>query len=94
MWKRIGERALETSGLDWTVICPGGLREQEELLEREALVLTGQDTQQGRCIPRRLVARCCLNALQAPASIGQVLELTSRTDEQGTGFEEALAAMT
>ncbi|QEY31067.1 SDR family oxidoreductase [Synechococcus sp. RSCCF101] len=93
IWKRIGEQALETSGLDWTVIRPGGLREQEDRLEQEGLVLSGRDTQQDRSIPRRLVARCCLDALQHPASIGRVLEITSRSDAPGPGFAEALAAL-
>ena len=77
VWKRLGEQALERSGLDWTVIRPGGLSEREEGLEGEGIRWSGPDTQESESIPRRLVARCCLDALNTPASIGRILEVTS-----------------
>ena len=77
VWKRLGEQALERSGLDWTVIRPGGLSEREEGLEGEGIRWSGADTQESDSIPRRLVARCCLEALNTPASIGRILEVTS-----------------
>ncbi len=77
LWKRVGERWLESSGLDWTVIRPGGLRESEEGLEREGLFFSGPDQQESNSIPRRLVARVCLDAVEAPASIGRIIEITS-----------------
>jgi uncharacterized protein YbjT (DUF2867 family) len=40
VWKRVGERALERSGLDWTVIRPGGLSEREDGLESEGILWT------------------------------------------------------
>ena len=77
VWKRLGEQALERSGLDWTVIRPGGLSEREEGLEGEGIRWRGADTQESESIRRRLVARCCLEALNTPASIGRILEVTS-----------------
>jgi uncharacterized protein YbjT (DUF2867 family) len=77
VWKRVGERWLESSGLDWTVIRPGGLRESEEGLESEGLRFSGPDQQESNSIPRRLVARVCLDAIEAPASIGRLIEITS-----------------
>ncbi|MFM2158067.1 MAG: hypothetical protein RLZZ124_541, partial [Cyanobacteriota bacterium] len=59
VWKRVGERALERSGLDWTVIRPGGLSEREEELGGEGVRWSGPDRQESDSIPRRLVARCC-----------------------------------
>ena len=82
VWKRVGERALETSGLDWTVIRPGGLSERDQDLEREVIRWSGPDQQESDSIPRRLVARCCVEALQTPASIGRIVEVTS-----GEGLE-------
>ena len=38
VWKRVGERTLEASGLDWTVIRPGGLSEREEGVVEKASV--------------------------------------------------------
>jgi uncharacterized protein YbjT (DUF2867 family) len=77
LWKRVGERALEQSGLDWTVVRPGGLSEREEGLERQGIRFSGPDQQESDSIPRRLVARLCLDALDNPASVGRIIEVTS-----------------
>ena len=90
IWKRIGERTLEQSDLDWTVIRPGGLNEREESLEQEFVRFTGPDRQQDAYIPRRLVARCCIEALKTPSSIGQIIEITSSSNVEPIKMEEAI----
>jgi uncharacterized protein YbjT (DUF2867 family) len=77
VWKGLGERWLAESGLDWTVVRPGGLKESEQGIEREGIVFSGAGGQEGGSLPRRLVARVCLDALDAPASIGRIVEITS-----------------
>jgi uncharacterized protein YbjT (DUF2867 family) len=77
VWKRLGEHWLERSGLDWTVVRPGGLNEREPDPSAEAIRFTGPDQQQSNSIPRRLVARVCLDALETPAAIGRIIEVTS-----------------
>jgi uncharacterized protein YbjT (DUF2867 family) len=91
VWKRVGERALETSGLDWTVIRPGGLSERDQDLEREAIRWSGPYQQESDSIPRRLVARCCVEALQTPASIGRIVEITSSEELEPVAMADALA---
>lgn len=93
LWKRVGERALERSGLDWTVIRPGGLSEREEGLETEGVVWTGPDQQDSASIPRRLVARCCVEALETPESIGRILEVTSSAQQQPGALQERLTGI-
>jgi len=78
VWKGVGERWLQDSGLRWTVVRPGGLRETEDGLEQEGVVFTGPEEQDSQSIPRRLVARVCLDALETPAAEGRILEITSR----------------
>ena len=90
IWKRIGERALESSGLDWTVIRPGGLSEREDDLEQEGIVYSKADQQESNSIPRRLVARCCVEALSTPASIGRIIEITSSRDQPNVALTEVL----
>ena len=91
IWKRIGERAHETSGLDWTVIRPGGLSEREEDLDAEGIVYTMADQQESQSIPRRLVARCCVEALSTPESIGRIIEITSSSKQTPVSLAETLA---
>lgn len=92
VWKRVGERNLENSGLDWTVIRPGGLNEREEDLEGEGVLWTGADQQESDSIPRRLVARCCLEALNSSDSIGKILEVTSSKQHPVVSLQEAIAS--
>ena len=90
IWKRVGESALETSGLDWTVIRPGGLSEREDNVAAEGIRCSGADQQDSNSIPRRLVARCCVEALLVPASIGRIIEVTSDPDLPQRSMQEAL----
>jgi uncharacterized protein YbjT (DUF2867 family) len=77
LWKGLGERWLAESGLDWTVIRPGGLNESEENLEAQGIRFSGPDRQESDSIPRRLVARVTLDALDDAAAIGRIIEITS-----------------
>jgi len=77
VWKRVGERCLERSGLDWTVIRPGGLSEDDSRSSTEGVLVTDADQQQSNSIPRRLVAQVCLDALEQPRACGRILEITS-----------------
>ncbi len=90
IWKRIGERSLENSGLHWTIIRPGGLLEREDNLSNENILYTGPNIQEDASIPRRLVARCCVEALTTPNSIQQIIEITSSTDIPEINMEKAI----
>jgi uncharacterized protein YbjT (DUF2867 family) len=80
VWKRLGERWLEQSGLQVTVVRPGGLKEAEDDIDAQRLQFSGPDQQREGSLPRRLVARVCLDALETPASIGRIVEITSRPE--------------
>ena len=92
VWKGLGEHWLAESGLDWTVVRPGGLRETEEELEREGVVFSAAGEQESNNIPRRLVARVCLDALDTPASIGRIVEITSRPGHPAQSLADWIAA--
>jgi uncharacterized protein YbjT (DUF2867 family) len=84
VWKRLGEAWLEQSGLQVTVVRPGGLKEAESDLSQQRLRFSGADQQRDGSIPRRLVAQVCLDALETPASIGRIVEITSSSDAETT----------
>ena len=92
IWKRLGERWLAESGLDWTVVRPGGLKENEQQLDQQGIVYSGPDQQQGDSIPRRLVARVCLDALATPNAIGRIIEVTSNLEQAPQPLADWLAA--
>jgi uncharacterized protein YbjT (DUF2867 family) len=94
VWKGLGERWLAESGLEWTVVRPGGLKETEAGIEAEGIVFTGPDQQESNSIPRRLVAQVCLDALETPAAIGRILEVTSSREQPPQTLAAWLATAT
>ena len=92
VWKGVGERWLAASGLDWTVVRPGGLKETEEGIEAEGIRFSGPDQQESNSIQRRLVARVCLDAAVNPAAIGRIIEITSSSQQPAVGLGEWLAS--
>jgi uncharacterized protein YbjT (DUF2867 family) len=94
VWKRLGEQWLEASGLDWTIVRPGGLSEDDSRAEREGVLYSGPDRQESDSIPRRLVARVCLDALDTPAAIGRIIEVTSSTSQPQIPLQHWLTAGT
>lgn len=91
VWKRLGERWLETSGLAWTVVRPGGLSEDDSRSGQEGIVFSAADQQQSSSIPRRLVAQVCLDALAEPAASGRIIEITSSTQQPRCSLGDWLA---
>ena len=94
IWKRIGERFLEQSGLDWTIIRPGGLLEKEEEINNENILFSEENTQTEGSIPRRLVAKTCIDAIKTSKSIGKIIEITSNKENPRSTLNKALDAFT
>jgi len=92
VWKRLGEQWLEQSGLEVTIVRPGGLKEAEEDIAAQHLRFSGADQQQDGSLPRRLVARVCLDALEVPASAGRIIEITSTVPAAPAAEPPALAS--
>jgi uncharacterized protein YbjT (DUF2867 family) len=92
VWKRLGERWLAQSGLDWTVVRPGGLSEDDSRCQREGVLYSGADQQESSSIPRRLVARVCLDAVTTPQAVGQIVEVTSNTAQPQRSLAEWFTA--
>ena len=92
VWKRLGEQWLEQSGLEVTIVRPGGLKEAEQDMAAQELRFSGADQQQDGSLPRRLVARVCLDALAVPASVGRTVEITSAVPDTPSPQAPALAS--
>ena len=90
IWKRLGERSLQRSGLDWTVVRPGGLNENETNLKNQNILYSAQKTQEEGSIPRRLVAKSCIEALKTKESIGKIIEITSSEENPKTTMSKAI----
>ena len=89
IWKKIGENFLQNSNFEWTIIRPGGLKENENI-ESENINYTKEDTQINGSIPRRLVAQCCIDSLKNKESINKLIEVTSSNDKKKISFKKAM----
>ncbi len=90
LWKKVGEESLINSGIDWTIIRPGGLNEQEKNLDKQFLYYTARGFQEEGSVPRRLVARCSIEALELSSSIGKTIEITSSEEKNSQTMKKAL----
>ena len=70
--KAEADRRLEESGLDYTIVRPGGLTDDPGT----GLVTVGTDIERGQ-VPRDDVAAVLLAVLETPASVGKTFELVS-----------------
>ncbi len=89
IWKKIGENFIRNSSLDWTIIRPGGLKESEDI-KLERIEYSKEDTQIKGSIPRRLVAKCCIDSLKNNESINKIIEVTSSPDNKKISFKKAM----
>jgi len=90
IWKRLGEKSLQKSGLDWTIIRPGGLNENEDNLNKQNILFSAERTQEEGSIPRRLVAKSCIEALKTKESIEKIIEITSSERNPKTNMSKAI----
>ncbi len=89
IWKKIGENFLLNSNLKWTIIRPGGLKENEDI-KSENINYSKEDTQINGSIPRRLVAKCCIDSLSNNDSVNKIIEVTSSNNNKKISFKKAM----
>lgn len=76
-WKQQAEDYLKKSGIVYTIVRPGGLRNEDN---EQAIVMSAADTLFEGGIPRQKVAQVCAEALSQPAARNKVVEIvTSET---------------
>ena len=92
VWKRLGERWLERSGLDWTIVRPGASVKTTGVLRRKGLCSRERISSRATAFPRRLVARVCLDALEVPAACGRIIEITSSPAQPMDSLQQWLEA--
>jgi uncharacterized protein YbjT (DUF2867 family) len=89
-WKQQAEKALQSSGLTYTIVRPGGLRSEDR---DTPVVMAGADQLFEGSIPRSQVAECCVEALFDPAARNKILEIVARDEVPATPWSELFAAV-
>ncbi|MCY4254845.1 MAG: SDR family oxidoreductase [Gammaproteobacteria bacterium] len=84
-WKRKGEEAVAASGIDYTIVRPGGLGDGEG--GGQTIVFEqGDNRSEGIFINRADVARVCVAALQHDAARNKVFEIRAADGEPQADF--------
>lgn len=88
VWKKKAEEYLQQSGVTYTIVRPGGLKEEDT---SDAIVMSKADTLFDGSIPRVKVAQVCVEALFSPDAKNQIVEIVARPDATVKSFAELFA---
>ena len=75
VWKKQAEEYLQKSGLTYTIIRPGGLKNQDN---EDGIVLSPPDTLFEGSIPRTKVAQVAVESLFQPAAKDSIFEIIAK----------------
>jgi uncharacterized protein YbjT (DUF2867 family) len=89
-WKQQGEDYLKNSGLTYTIVRPGGLKNDQMA---GPLVMSKADTLFEGSIPRQQVAEVCVEALFQPAAHNKVVEIICQSTATTKNWEELFASV-
>ncbi len=87
-WKKQGEAYLQGSGLTYTIVRPGGLKNEDN---SDPVVMKGADSLFEGSIPRTKVARVCVEALLQAAAANKIVEVVARPGASSLDWEELFA---
>jgi uncharacterized protein YbjT (DUF2867 family) len=89
-WKQQAEQYLKTSGLTYTIVRPGGLKNEDN---DNAIVMSGADTLFEGSIPRKKVAQVCVESLTTPESRNKIVEIVTKSDVVAKTWTELFAGV-
>jgi uncharacterized protein YbjT (DUF2867 family) len=89
MWKKRAEEYLQSSGLTYTIVRPGGLKNEDNT---DAIVMSAVDTLSEGSIPRTKVAQVCIESIFQPGARNKIVEIVAKPDAPQKAFEELFAA--
>jgi uncharacterized protein YbjT (DUF2867 family) len=90
VWKKKAEEYLQASGLTYTIVRPGGLKNEDN---QEAIVMSAADTLSDGSIPRQKVAQVCVESLFQPAAKNKLVEIVTKTETADRSWEELFASV-
>jgi uncharacterized protein YbjT (DUF2867 family) len=90
VWKKRAEEYLQSSGLAYTVVRPGGLKNEDN---SDRIVMSSADTLFDGSIPRTKVAQVCVESLFQPAARNKIVEIVAKPEAPIKPFEELFASI-
>lgn len=90
VWKKRAEEYLQSSGLPYTIVRPGGLKNEDN---SDRIVMSSADTLFDGSIPRTKVAQVCVESLFQPAARNKIVEIVAKPEAPVKPFEELFASI-
>lgn len=91
VWKKQAEEYIQKSGLTYTIVRPGGLKDEDN---SDPVVMYNPDTLSlSGSIPRQKVAQVCVEALFQPEARNKIVEVIAQPDAPQKGFGELFASV-
>jgi uncharacterized protein YbjT (DUF2867 family) len=88
VWKKQAEEYLQKSGLTYTIVRPGGLKNEDNA---DKVFTSSADTLFEGSIPRMKVAQICVEALMQPSARNKIVEAIAKADAPNLNWEELFA---
>lgn len=90
VWKKQAEEYLEKSGLTYTIVRPGGLKNEDN---PDPVVMSSADTLFDGSIPRTKVAQVCVEALSEPDSRNKIVEVIASAEAGEKSWDQLFAGV-
>ncbi|NJM69872.1 MAG: SDR family oxidoreductase [Scytonema sp. RU_4_4] len=87
-WKKQAEEYIQKSGLNYTIVRPGGLKNEDN---SNQVVMQSADTLFEGSIPRQKVAQVCVEALFESAAKNKIVEIVAKENAPTKSFGELFA---
>jgi uncharacterized protein YbjT (DUF2867 family) len=84
-WKKQAEEYLQNSGLNYTIVRPGGLKNEDNA---DAIVMSSADTLFEGSIARVKVARACVEALESQLASRKIIEIIATSSAPNLSWEQ------
>lgn len=90
VWKKQAEEYIQKSGLTYTIVRPGGLKNEDNT---DPLVMQSADTLSEGSIPRQKVARVCVESLFEETAKNKIVEIVANPNAPEKNFPELFAGV-
>lgn len=90
VWKQQAEQYLKSSGLNYTIVRPGGLKNEDN---SNPVIVSAADTLFDGSIPRQKVAQVCVESLNNPHARNKILEVVSSPTAPAKSWDELFTAV-
>lgn len=90
VWKKQAEQYIQNSGLTYTIVRPGGLKNEDN---DNSVVMSAPDTLFEGSIPRTKVAEVCIEALTIPSSHNKIVEIVAPPEALDRSIPDLFASV-